>query len=746
MYSFKGFSQKANTVINSALMSACRLGHAYVGSEHLLLGILNEGSSPAALALGDFNIKQNAIERLLIANVGTGAKSTLTPFDFTPRCKKILESAAKKSGEVIGAEHIFLALLDEGENYAVRFLKESGVDIKRLYEKCLNYMAVVSPELGVAPPPPKANKVIKTPMLCQFGRDMTALARLGKLDPVVGREKEIQRAVEILSRRLKNNPCFIGEPGVGKTAVAEGIAQLIADNKVPQRLRDKRIFSVDLTSMVAGTKYRGDFEERVRACLEEVKKAGDVILFIDEIHSIVGAGAAEGSIDAANILKPALARGEIQLIGATTDDEYRKCIKKDAALERRFHPLVIKEPSQEDVMVMLKALKPKYESHHGVNISDEILRLAIKTSGRYAHDRFFPDKAIDLIDEAAARASFNGEKVLTSDGILETASRSYGVPINNIKEGEEKRLLELESNLSLEIVGQETAVSAVCRAIRRGRVGLKDEGRPLGSFLFLGPTGVGKTQLAKAISKQLFGGEIIRIDMSEFREGHTVSKLIGAPAGYIGHGEGGNLTEKIQKKPYCVVLFDEIEKAHTDVLNLLLQILEDGVLTDSNGKAAYFGNALIILTSNIGAEKMISQGLGFSQDASVESKAMGEVKKILKPELINRIDEICVFNKLSEADILKIAENMLSELNTKCRGLGFEFEFSKDAVKKIAKLGVSDKYGARDLRRVIQTNIEDKIAESVLKNGICDLVCEIQNGEFFFTLTQQSEKEFVQIE
>ena len=746
MYSFRGFSQKANSVINFALTSACTFGHAYVGSEHLLIGILCEGTSPAALALNDFNIKQNSIERLLIANVGTGAKSTLTPFDFTPRCKKIIDSSVKKAGpNPIGVEHLFLALLEENENYAVRFLKESGVDIRKLNEKCLNYMDAATPE--IAPPvfQQRAPKSAKTPTLSQYGRDLTALARLNKLDPVVGRDSEIKRAIEILCRRLKNNPCFIGDPGVGKTAVAEGIAQMIVKDKVPLKLRDKRIFSVDLTAMVAGTKYRGDFEERVRACLEEVKKAGDVILFIDEIHSIVGVGAAEGSIDAANILKPALARGEIQLIGATTADEYRRCIKKDSALERRFHPLTIKEPTEEETLIMLKALKPKYESHHSLTIPDETLTLAIKLSDRYVHDRFFPDKAIDLIDEAAASVSADNGKIINDNDIYKIASQSYSIPLEVIKEDRDVKLLNLEQQLKNEVMGQPDAVSAVCRAIRRNRVGLKEKNRPVGSFLFLGPTGVGKTKLSTAIAQALFDGKIIKIDMSEYRESHTVSKLIGAPAGYVGHEEGGNLTEKIRKHPYTVVLFDEIEKAHPDVLNLLLQILEDGILTDSNGKTAHFSNAVIILTSNIGAEKMLSTPLGFNQN-DVKSDVLSQLKRFLRPELINRIDEITVFNRLTQKDIKEICTKMLASLQKRCEQIGFSLDFSQKAVEKLTELGYSQKFGARELRRVIQNKIEDKIAETLLKDGVCDMSVDFTENEFFFTLSHQREKEFVQIE
>ena len=746
MYSFKGFSQKANSVINFALSSACSLGHAYIGSEHLLIGILTEGTSPSALTLKDFNINKTQIEKLLILNVGTGAKSTLSVFDFTPRCKKILDLAVKRSGtNAITVEHLFLAMLEEGGNYAVRFLKESGVDIKKLNEKCLNYIQVSAPEYDTPIQTPRPVKNTKTPMLNQYGRDLTALCRLGKVDPVECRDVQIKRTIEIMCRRLKNNPCLVGEAGVGKTAIVEGIAQRIADDKVPQKLRDKRIFSIDLSAMVAGTKYRGDFEERVRACLEEVRKAGDIILFIDEIHSIVGAGAAEGSIDAANILKPALARGEIQLIGATTYEEYRRCIKKDSALERRFSPLLVKEATEDETLLMLKAIAPKYETHHNLTIPEETLKTAIKVSKRYIHDRFLPDKAIDLIDESASTVSVENGKILTDEDVFKTASQTLGIPLEVIKEDRDKKLLTLEKTLSEQIIGQDNAINAVCRAIRRNRVGLKEKDKPVGSFLFLGPTGVGKTKLSKVLAEELFDNNIIRIDMSEYRESHTLSKLIGAPAGYVGHEKGGTLTEKIQKNPYSVVLFDEIEKAHPDVLNILLQILDDGILTDSNGKTAYFSNAVVILTSNIGAKKMQSQSLGFNK-TELKDDVLRELRQVLTPELINRIDEIVVFEQLKKQDITIICKNMLCSVKEKCKKIGITVDFSDKTVKKLAEIGYDEKFGARQLKRMVQTKIEDKIAEEVLSKGTCDIFVDFINDEFFFSLPHHPNKEFVQIE
>jgi ATP-dependent Clp protease ATP-binding subunit ClpC len=624
------------------------------------------------------------------------------------------------------------------------------VDIEKLTAKCTGYISVCeTPIKEITQTKPRTQK---TPTLMQYGRDLTALARLCKLDPVVGRESEISRAIEILCRRLKNNPCFVGDPGVGKTAVAEGIAECIVSGNVPDCLLNKRIFSVDLSAMVAGTKYRGDFEERVRNCIEEVKRAGDIILFIDEIHTIVGAGAAEGSIDAANILKPSLARGEIQLIGSTTTEEYRRCIEKDPALDRRFNPLTIKEPNKEKTFLMLSTLKERYESHHQVKIPDDALTTAINLSERYAHNRFFPDKAIDLIDEAAAMLRNRSDKAstptLTPDIIKQIASQSYEIPLSDINKTESERLLNMEQELSKQIIGQPSAVSAVSRGVRRNRAGLKDDSRPIGSFLFLGPTGVGKTKLAKTLAHILFGDEkaMVRLDMSEFKESHSISKLIGAPAGYVGYESEGELTGKVRTTPYSIVLFDEIEKAHPDILNLLLQILEDGFLTDSKGKKAFFTNTIVILTSNLGAEKLNTLPLGFCSEAQNEEKikkeVMSKVKTFLRPELENRIDEIILFNRLSSTDIKIITQNMLNDLSNRCNKLGFECTFSPDVLEKIASLGFDSNKGARPLRRVIQTELEDKIAQNLIENGTQDIKIELKDNQFVLI----THSDFVQIE
>ena len=742
MYSFKGFSPRLNNVVNLSLSCASKLGHAYVGSEHILIGILTEGTSQSAKALCEFKINKSQIEKMLIANVGTGANSNLSPRDFTPSCKKIFETASKKfedfSTSLITTEDVFLAMLKDGENHAVRFLKESGVNVEKLSQKCETHPAFQE-KSSFDSSLEKKNRQIKTPILTQYGRDLTALAKLSKLDPVVGRDEEIKMAVQILCRRLKNNPCFVGDPGVGKTAVAEGIAQNIVLGIVPDRLKDKRIFSVDLSAMVAGTKYRGDFEERVRGCIEEIKRAGDIIMFIDEIHTIVGAGAAEGSIDAANILKPALARGEIQLIGSTTTDEYRRHIEKDPALERRFHPLQIKEPTREKTFEMLTKLKEKYETHHNVKIPNDTIKLAIDLSHRYAHDRFFPDKAIDLIDESCAALHNASESsitpTLTRENVISTAAQNYELEIGEITENENARLLNLETELKKSVVGQDEAVGEVCRAIRRNRTGLKGDNRPIGSFLFLGPSGVGKTHLSKSLGQLLFKNEksLIRFDMSEFKESHSISRLIGAPAGYVGFEREGELTGKVRTNPYSVLLFDEIEKAHPDVFNLFLQILEDGVLTDSKGRQVSFSNTIIIMTSNIGAKKLSSQSLGFLEnDNNLKHDVLNELSRFLKVELINRIDEIIVFNRLCNDDVLNITKLMLENLNERCKKLGFECSFSENAVKEISQNGKDLNKGVRPIRRAIEKQIEDPLALEILKNGAKNVAIDFENGEFCF--------------
>ena len=736
MYNFKGFTEPANMALNHAIEAAGNLGHTYIGSEHLLIGLLQQTGCIAQKALQSKGIDEQQVIDRLTAVVGRGSLTHLTPADFTPRCKHILELSAtlarSMGSSLTGTEHILLAILEEGESYAIRFIKELGADPVSLAQ-------AIAEEIGYRPAETaqqskrgnKNNGNTKTPLLDQFGRDLTKLASEGSIDPIIGRSKEIERVIQILSRRTKNNPCLIGEPGVGKTAVAEGLAQKIASGEVPELLRGKRVVAVDLTGMVAGTKYRGDFEERIKNTLDEVVRAGNVILFIDELHTIIGAGSAEGAVDAANILKPQLARGEIQVIGATTINEYRKYIEKDAALERRFQPVTVGEPTEDETIQILMGLRDKYEAHHKVRITDEAIKAAVNLSVRYINDRYLPDKAIDLIDEAASKvrlrqftappdlkaledklkelgeqktaavnsqeferaaklrdeekkvkaeldkqheewsqlnASFSGE--VTPDEIADIVSSWTGIPVVKLTEEESKRLLNLENVLHERLVGQDEAVSAVSKAIRRGRVGLKDPKRPTGSFIFLGPTGVGKTELCRALAQAMFGDEnaMIRLDMSEYMEKHTVSRLVGSPPGYVGYDEGGQLTEKIRRKPYSVVLFDEIEKAHPDVFNILLQILEDGILTDSQGRKVDFKNTIIIMTSNIGARAITEKNnLGFGDnsgkaknDEDIKADVLAELKRLFRPEFLNRVDDIIVFHKLTQEDIKNISRRTVS--------------------------------------------------------------------------------------
>ena len=705
---------------------------------------------------------------------------------MTPRAKRIIELSivgARGSGaDLVGTEHLLAAIIQEGDNYAVRFLSQAKVNLRQVMGEVNGGENASAP--GEAPAQRKNG--VKTPTLDQFGRDLTEEGKAGRLDPVIGRGNEIQRVIQILTRRTKNNPCLIGEPGVGKTAIAEGLALKIADGEVPELLRDKRVVALDLTGMVAGTKYRGDFEERIKAAVDEVKKSGDVILFIDEIHTIVGAGSAEGSTDAANILKPSLARGDLQLIGATTLDEYRKYIEKDAALERRFQPVMVGEPTGEDAVQILKGLRDKYEAHHKVKITDEAIEAAVKLSSRYIADRYLPDKAIDLIDEAASRvrlrtyttppeykeleerikqvaaektdaiaaqdfekaaAKRDEEKGLrdqldemkkefseknahmagevTPEEVAAVVSGWTGIPVAQLTEEESARLLRLEDELHKRIVGQNEAVSAVSRAIRRGRVGLKDPKRPIGSFIFLGPTGVGKTELCKALAAAMFGDEnaMIRIDMSEYMEKHAVSRMVGSPPGYVGYEEGGQLTEKVRRKPYSVILFDEIEKAHPDVFNMLLQILEDGILTDSQGRRVDFKNTVVIMTSNVGArlitERKTSLGFGETDaDENVKETVLGELRREFKPEFLNRVDDIIVFHKLTQENIEEIASRMLEQLKERVHSMDVDISFTEGAVKAIAKAGFDDVYGARPLRRAIQSRIEDPLSEALLEKSV----------------------------
>ena len=819
MYKFTGFTQKANTALNAAIEYAENLGHTYIGSEHLLLGLLSSEGSVAYTALTARNITADNVETAVRNSVGIGTPTVLSPNDFTPRSKNIIETAvtiARSLGHgYVGTEHLLIAILRDSSCYAMDILDAMNVSAADIAEEITKSVNVSQNDAS-----PKSKEQSKgkteTPTLDQFGRDLTAIARQGKIDPVIGRQKEIERVIQILCRRTKNNPCLIGEPGVGKTAIAEGLALKIASGEVPEILKDKRIVALDLTGMVAGTKYRGDFEERIKSAIDEVSKAGNIILFIDEVHTLIGAGAAEGAVDAANILKPALARGEMQVIGATTIEEYRKNIEKDSALERRFQSVLVGEPSREEAVEILKGIRDKYEAHHKVKITDEAIEAAVKMSSRYIGDRFLPDKAIDLIDEAASKVRLraytppedireleekikriNEEKasavnsqnfeqaaalrdeekevkahlenakegwkkqnsetngVVTPDEIAAIVSEWTHIPVVQLTEEESQRLLHMEEELHRRIVGQDQAVSAVAKAIRRGRVGLKDPNRPTGSFIFLGPTGVGKTELCKTLAATLFGDEsaMIRLDMSEFMEKHTVSKLVGSPPGYVGYDEGGQLTEKVRRKPYSVVLFDEIEKAHPDVFNMLLQILDDGVLTDSQGRKVDFKNCIIIMTSNVGAKLITNAGnaaLGFKGEegngtmsqSDIKDAVMGELKKCFRPEFLNRVDDIIVFEQLNKDDIKEIARRMLKTLKNRVHDMGIELSFDDSAIEKIVDEGFDPVYGARPLRRAIQSEIEDKLSEEMLDGRITSgnkYVCKHTDDGFVFDSAESAE-------
>ncbi len=807
MYKFNGFTEKANEALNLAIGAAEEFGHTYIGSEHLLIGILREGGGAAAQILSARGITADKIEDLLTSTVGKGNPTELSPSQFTPRAKRIVEMSAAiaRQGGVsfVGTEHILLAILEEGDNYAVRFISELGGDCTSILSEVMKASGASEQTSNDKSGKSKSGKS-NTPNLDKFGRDLSAEAVASKLDPVIGRGKEIERIIQILTRRTKNNPCLIGEPGVGKTAVIEGLALKIASGEVPELLRDKRVVTLDITGMVAGTKYRGDFEERIKTAIDEVKKAGNVILFIDEVHTLVGAGSSEGSTDAANMLKPQLARGDLQVIGATTLNEYRKYIEKDAALERRFQPITVGEPSEDDAILILQGLRDRYEAHHKVRITDEAIEAAVKLSGRYISDRYLPDKAIDLIDEACSKvrlanltpptdlkavedeikklgdekaAAINSQDFeraaklrdeqadmqkqldslredwqkgnehtsgeVTSENIAEIVSDWTGVPVVQLTEEESERLMRLESVLHERVVGQDEAVTAVAKAIRRGRVGLKDPKRPIGSFIFSGPTGVGKTELCRALAEAMFGDEnaMIKLDMSEYMEKHTVSRLVGSPPGYVGYDEGGQLTEKVRRKPYCVVLFDEIEKAHPDVFNMLLQILEDGVLTDSQGRHVNFKNTVVIMTSNVGArmitDKKSSVGFGSNEvgDGDIKSLVGEELKRTFKPEFLNRVDDIIVFTKLGEEQIKEIAHKMLETLTKRMSSLGMTIGFTDSAVTAIAKAGFDPVYGARPLRRAIQSKIEDALSEHILEGKFISgdtILCDSTDDKFTF--------------
>ena len=793
------FTPRAEEALRLSQESAEELGHGYVGSEHLLLGLLREEEGLAHRVLTEYGLTDEMILSVLRRSVGAGLAGTAPSQGLTPRAKGVVElavsEAARMGSPMIGTEHLLMGILREGGNMALRILRTVGVDPKKMYSSIVQKIneAPKAAPAGTVSSAKDSGK--KGSALEEFTRDLTESARAGRLDPVIGRDEEIRRVIQILSRRTKNNPVLIGEPGVGKTAIAEGLAERIAAADVPEELLDKRVLSLDLSGMVAGTKYRGEFEERIKKTIDEVKKAGNVILFIDELHTIVGAGSAEGAVDAANILKPALSRGEIRVVGATTLDEYRKYIEKDAALERRFQPVTVGEPSPEATLEILKGLRDKYEAHHKLTITDEALEAAVSLSRRYINDRFLPDKAIDLMDEAASQVRMSAESTSPdlksleekinalhrekSDAIaaqdyekaaqLRDLEQKYtqqvdierenwkkslstnrgsvgaediakvvagwtGIPVTRLTEDESMRMLRLEETLHKRVVGQDEAVTAVAKAIRRSRVGLKDPKRPIGSFLFLGPTGVGKTELCKTLAETMFGDEnaMIRLDMSEYMEKHTVSRLVGSPPGYVGHEEGGQLTEKVRRKPYSVVLFDEIEKAHPDVWNILLQILEDGIVTDSQGRRVDFKNTIIVMTSNVGAKNITAAEtpLGFhGGDKSAEEDeakryerirqaVMDDLKKTFRPEFLNRIDEIIVFRQLTQENIREIASRMLQVTGRRMAEQGITLDVDDDALTELARDGFDPQYGARPLRRSIQNLVEDAVAEQMLEGKL----------------------------
>ena len=800
------FTQRAQSALTKAQEAAQEMGHSYVGTEHILLGIARESEGLGAKVLHDNGLDEELITELIEKFVGRGAPG-IPAQGLTPNAKRVVELAIMCANQLghsfIGTEHLLMALLREPDCAATRLIASTGADVNKLYTDIVDifrssdYRPQQSQPTQAASAGRSGGKgKSDTKTLDQFSRDLNKAAQNGELDPVIGREKEIQRVIQILSRRTKNNPVLIGEPGVGKTAIAEGLAQLIVAGDVPEDLRDKRVVSLDLTGMLAGTKYRGDFEERIKAAIQEAHKAGNVILFIDELHTIIGAGAAEGAIDAANIIKPALGRGEIQVVGATTLNEYRKHIEKDAALERRFQPVMVEEPSPEESVEIIKGLRDKYEAHHKLTITDEAIEAAVTMSGRYINDRFLPDKAIDLMDEACSRvrmktltppndlkdiekridalvnekeAAINAQdyeraaklrdeekavrdeldearkkwddsrtgqrsgRSVGAEDIAEVVSGWTGIPVTSLTETESERLLKMEEILHRRVIGQDEAVSAVSRAIRRGRVGLKDPKRPVGSFLFLGPTGVGKTELCKALAEAVFGDEnaMIRIDMSEYMEKHTVSKLIGSPPGYVGYDEGGQLTEKVRRKPYSVILFDEIEKAHEDVFNVMLQIMDDGVLTDSQGRKVDFKNTIIVMTSNIGARNITDrqkklgfagadEGNGVKSVEEIRELVMKDLKNTFRPEFLNRIDDIIVFSQLTREDIRQIASHMIATVAERLKGLGIGLTVMDEALDKLAEEGFDPVYGARPLRRKIQSALEDQVAEKMLDGTLKD--------------------------
>lgn len=815
------FTVQALNALKLAKKTAQSCGHTYIGTEHLLAGLLKEPEGTAGKVLEEFQVEEKRLMELIEKLIAPSSGTTMVKDPgYSPRTKRIIEGAAEDAeymtGEAAGTEHLLLAMLKETDCVGTRLLHTMGVSIQKLFTAVLTAMGMdreaISEEIQ-AVRAMNGGKAAATPTLNQYSRDLTELAAEGKLDPVVGREKEIARLIQILSRRTKNNPCLVGEPGVGKTAIAEGLAQRIVSGAVPDSMKEKRLVVLDLSGMVAGSKYRGEFEERIKNVVQEVSENQGILLFIDELHTIIGAGGAEGALDASNILKPSLSRGEIQLIGATTLEEYRKYIEKDAALERRFQPVTVEEPSEEEAVAILRGLRPYYEQHHGVKIQDEALDAAVKMSVRYINDRFLPDKAIDVIDEASSKIQLTGfkevpeteelekqlqeirkekeEAVKTADlprakeiqkrqgeveeqisrlrakaerrnkkkalivdeaAVADIISDWTKIPVQKLTEGETKRLAHLEKELHKRVIGQEEAVKAVAQAVKRGRVGLKDPNRPIGSFLFLGPTGVGKTELSKALAEAVFGSEqaMIRVDMSEYMEKHSVSKLIGSPPGYVGYEEGGQLSEKVRRNPYSVLLFDEIEKAHPDVFNILLQVLDDGHITDAHGRKVDFKQTIIIMTSNAGAQAIMEpKRLGFMSGDDekrdyerMKSGVMEEVRRIFKPEFLNRIDEIMVFHVLNKDNIKKIVTILLKTLEKRCKEqMDITLTVTNSVKDYLAETGFDSKYGARPLRRAIQSRIEDKLANEILEGKIKrgDAVqVRLHNKEIYFTANRQN--------